>query len=106
MRASRSFSSDASSAQASGSAVAATPSQLLVMLYGWMEMTARSHAELSPLLPALLDALTHASTGIVLVGDAGADLERWYANEPAAALLGYTIDELYAVPVIETAPSW
>ena len=70
-----------------------------------MTRTRRSTSEGSRAapLPALLDALGQASTGVVLLGDPGGPhLERWYANEPAAAIIGYTIDELYAVPVENT----
>jgi PAS domain S-box-containing protein len=61
-----------------------------------------ARTELHELMPALLDALTHAGTGILVIADRGHGLERWYANEPAAALLGYTVDEIYGVPVIDT----
>jgi len=59
-------------------------------------------ADLAPLLPALLDALGYAGTGVLVIADRGAGLERWYANETAAALLGYELTELLAVPPIET----
>ena len=58
--------------------------------------------ELAPLMPALLDALAYAGTGITVIADRGAGLERWYANEAAAAILGYELAELLAVPAIET----
>jgi PAS domain S-box-containing protein len=49
-------------------------------------------------LPALLDALAHIGVGIVVFADRGNGLERWYANEPAAQRLGYTLAELEAIP--------
>ena len=58
--------------------------------------------DLTSLMPALLEALGYAGTGLLVVADRGAELERWYANEPAAAVLGYTLHEFLAVPVIET----
>jgi len=53
-------------------------------------------------LPALLDALGHIGTGVMVLADHGQGLERWYANPPVAALLGYSVDELKAIPPIET----
>jgi two-component system, NtrC family, sensor kinase len=58
--------------------------------------------ELQPMLPALLDALGHLGTGVSVVADRGGGFERWYSNAPAAALLGYTVDEVQALPAIET----
>jgi len=58
-------------------------------------------ADLPPLLPALLDALGYAGTGVLVVADRGAELERWYTNEPAATIFGYEVDEIAAVPPIE-----
>jgi len=54
------------------------------------------------MLPALLDALGYIGTGVTVIADRGNGLERWYANPPVAALLGYSLDELEAVPAIET----
>ena len=54
--------------------------------------------ELGAMLPALLDALGHVGTGVTVVADRGNGFERWYANAAAAALLGYTVDELRAMP--------
>ena len=65
-------------------------------------MTVRPIAELATLMPALLDALSHASTGVLVVADRGGDLERWYANEAAAALFGYSLAELGKVRPFET----
>lgn len=52
--------------------------------------------------PALLEALGHAGIGITVIADRGEGFERWYANAPAATLLGYTVEELQALPAIET----
>lgn len=60
------------------------------------------HRDLAPLLPALLDALGYAGTGVVVIADRGAGLERWYSNEVAATMLGYDVAEMAALPPIET----
>ncbi len=60
------------------------------------------HRDLAPLLPALLDALCYAGTGVVVIADRGGDLERWYGNEAAATMLGYDLAEMAALPPIET----
>ncbi|MGN6111321.1 MAG: PAS domain S-box protein, partial [Kofleriaceae bacterium] len=65
-------------------------------------MTARTPADLSPLLPALLDALGYTKTGVVVIADRGEGLERWYANETVAAILGYSLDEFLQIAPIET----
>jgi PAS domain S-box-containing protein len=65
-------------------------------------MTERARADLAPLMPALLDALGYAGTGVLVVADRGGEFERWYANEAAAAILGYELAELLALPAIET----
>jgi len=57
---------------------------------------------LGEMLPALLDALGYIGTGVTVIADRGQGLERWYANPPVAALLGYSVDELEAIPAIET----
>ncbi len=59
-------------------------------------------SELGPLMPALLDALTAAGVGVIVILDRGPELERYYTNQPAAALLGYTVDELQQIPVLES----
>ncbi len=59
-------------------------------------------AELVPLLPALLDALSFAGICITVIADRGDSLERWYVNAPAAALLGYTLEEIEQVPPLDT----
>jgi PAS domain S-box-containing protein len=58
--------------------------------------------DLAPLLPALLDALGYAGTGVLVVADRGTGLERWYTNEPAATILGYEVDEFAATPPLDT----
>lgn len=64
-------------------------------------MTQRIAADLAPLMPALLDALGYVNIGVLVIADRGGDLERWYANEAAAGLLGYSIDELAGVAPID-----
>jgi len=54
------------------------------------------------LLPAVLDAIANSSNGVVIVTDRDSGLERIYANERAAAIIGYTLDELVEIPVLET----
>jgi PAS domain S-box-containing protein len=57
--------------------------------------------DLAPLLPALLDALGFVGIGVLVIADGGGELERWYANEPAAAILGYRLPEMLAIPPID-----
>jgi PAS domain S-box-containing protein len=57
--------------------------------------------ELQAMLPALLDSLGKIGTGVTVIADRGCGFERWYSNAPAAALLGYTVEEVMAVPVLE-----
>ncbi len=57
-------------------------------------MTGRTASDLAPMMPAFLDALGFASTGLLVIADRGGEIERWYANESAAAVLGYTVAEL------------
>jgi signal transduction histidine kinase len=52
-------------------------------------------------LPALLDALGVIGTGVIVVIDRGAGLERWYANESAAQILGYPLAEFETVLPID-----
>ncbi|MEJ7596821.1 MAG: PAS domain-containing sensor histidine kinase [Kofleriaceae bacterium] len=54
--------------------------------------------DLAPLVPALLDILNVVGTGILVVADRGNGLERWYANDPAAAIFGYTPGQLDDMP--------
>ena len=58
--------------------------------------------ETHEVLAALLDATSFHGIGVLVVADRGKGLERWYANEAAAARLGYTLAEFQAVPPIET----
>jgi two-component system, NtrC family, sensor kinase len=64
-------------------------------------VTERPPQHLAPLMPALLDALGYVGSGVLIVADKGGVLERWYANEPAAAILGYQLPELLALPPFE-----
>ena len=52
-------------------------------------------------LPALLDALGYMGTGVMMLMDRGAGLERLFASEAAAQTLGYTLEEFDAIPPIE-----
>jgi PAS domain S-box-containing protein len=61
----------------------------------------RGVEELGPLLPALLDALGYAGTGVLVSADRGQGLERWWANEAAAAILGYSLAELTELPPLD-----
>ncbi|MBA3456498.1 MAG: hypothetical protein H0T42_25640 [Deltaproteobacteria bacterium] len=58
--------------------------------------------DLAPLMPSLLEALTAAGVGVIVIGDHGSHLERYYTNMPAAALLGYTVEEVQRIPVLDT----
>ena len=57
---------------------------------------------LGVMLPALLDALGYVGTAVTVLADRGNGLERLYFNGPAAAVLGYTLEELAARPVLES----
>ena len=57
--------------------------------------------ELDQMAPALLEALDYVGTGVSVIADRGNGIERLYVNASAAALLGYTREELDARPVIE-----
>jgi PAS domain S-box-containing protein len=59
-------------------------------------------SDLEAILPALLDALGHTGTGVMVVVDRGNGLERWYVSPAMATLLGYSLDELEALPALET----
>lgn len=66
-------------------------------------MTSEPGRDLSVLMPALLEALGTSGTALIIVADAGdGELARWYANGPAAAILGYTLEELLAMDVMLT----
>lgn len=58
--------------------------------------------DLTVLLPALLEALGTRGTAVIAFEERGGVFERWYANVPAATILGYTHEELLAVPILET----
>jgi PAS domain S-box-containing protein len=57
---------------------------------------------LGAMLPALLEVLSYVGTGVMVYADRGEGLERVYVNEAAAAVLGYTLDEVRARPVLDT----
>ena len=61
--------------------------------------------ELGSLLPALLDVLGYLDIGVMIIADRNDNFERWYANEPAAAIFGYTVEELSKRPAIEDVPA-
>ena len=66
-------------------------------------MTATPVRDLAFLMPALLDALGASGTAVIVVAEDGTgEIVRWYANAPAASILGYTLEELYQVPVLDT----
>lgn len=58
--------------------------------------------DLGPLFPALLDALVTTNTAVILIGERNGVIERWYTNRAAASLLGYTLDEIWDVPPLDT----
>jgi PAS domain S-box-containing protein len=64
-------------------------------------MTLRTPSDLAPLMEAVLDSIGHIGVGVVIVADRNGVFERWYTNEAAAAMLGYTLDELNAIPPID-----
>lgn len=58
-------------------------------------------SQFSAMLPALLEALGNVGTGVVVIADRGGAFEALYTNAPAAAVLGYTMDELTSMPAME-----
>lgn len=64
-------------------------------------MTEGAGGDMTALTPALLDALAYAGTGVLVIADRGAGFERWYANETAAAITGYELEEYMRIPAIE-----
>lgn len=58
--------------------------------------------ELGGMLPALIEALSSVGIGVTVIVDRGAGFERWYSNAPAAALLGYTVEEFQAMRAIDS----
>ena len=61
-----------------------------------------SNRNLAPMMLGLLEALNTGGTAVIIVADTGEELVRWYANGASAAILGYTLEELYATPVMNT----
>jgi len=59
-------------------------------------------ANLGAMLPALLDTLGYVGTAVTVIADRGHGFERVYLNGPAAALLGYTVEELIARPLLDS----
>jgi two-component system sensor kinase FixL len=57
--------------------------------------------ELGEMLPVLFDVLGYVGVGVTVIADRGNGFERWYVNSPAAAVLGYSAEELLAAPAIE-----
>ncbi|MDQ3335126.1 MAG: PAS domain-containing sensor histidine kinase [Myxococcota bacterium] len=53
------------------------------------------------ILPALLDALGYTGTGVMMLMDRGDGLERIWASEAAAQMLGYTLEEFNAIAPLE-----
>ncbi|HEY5937493.1 MAG TPA: ATP-binding protein [Kofleriaceae bacterium] len=51
-------------------------------------------SDLGSLLPALLDVLGYLDIGVMIIADRNGVFERWYTNESAAAIFGFTADEL------------
>jgi PAS domain S-box-containing protein len=61
---------------------------------------------LAPMLPAVLDALSRANIGLIIVARRDNTYERLYANELMAASMGYTVEEWHAKQMFElVAPS-
>ncbi len=60
-----------------------------------------SPSELAPLMPALLEALTASGVAVIVIADRDGQLERYYTNKPAAALLGYTVEEVHKLDVLD-----
>jgi PAS domain S-box-containing protein len=58
--------------------------------------------DLDGMLSALLDVLGHLGTGVTVLADRGNGFERLYVNNAAAALLGWTPDELEGRTVIDS----
>lgn len=66
-------------------------------------MSAVPDAQLRPVMPALLEALASSGTAVIIIDDDGSgEYNRWYANAPAASILGYGPEEIYSIPVMDT----
>ena len=62
-------------------------------------------ADLGPIVPALLEALGHGGTAVVVLADHGdGRYERLYASKATATMLGVTAEELDARSVLQTIP--
>ena len=61
----------------------------------------RTIADFGPILPAVLEGLDRANIGVVVFGYRGGAFEKWYANAPAMADLGYTLDEWLDIPAFD-----
>lgn len=59
------------------------------------------HLSANEALPALLHAVAFVGTGVVVAVDRGNGLERVFANEPAAQMLGYTLAEYETIPMVD-----
>lgn len=57
--------------------------------------------DLGPLIGPMLEILGVAGHALMIAGDRGARLEQWYVNRAAAALLGYTVEEFHAIPLLD-----
>ncbi len=58
-------------------------------------------ADLGPLMPALLDALSAAGIAVIVIIDRGNGLERYFTNKNAAVMFGYTPAEVNQIPVLD-----
>lgn len=67
-----------------------------------MSQRTANGVDLAPLLPALLDALVTVNLAVILIGERDGVIERWYTNRAAASLLGYTLEEVWDIPPIDT----
>ncbi len=59
-------------------------------------------AQLSTFGMAMVEVLGRAAVAVTVIADRGHGFERWYVNAQAAAIIGYTLPELLAVPASET----
>jgi two-component system, NtrC family, sensor kinase len=61
----------------------------------------KAPAELGAFVAPLLECLSNVGIGVVVIADRDGAIQRWYTNEPAAALVGYTVDEIAAIPPLD-----